>query len=67
MLKLEEINEEIKALENSNNTSYSVCQKLAILYIVRDHMNNKLRDPNDIIEDSIRNSNQIIAESALQK
>ena len=37
MLKLEEINEEIKALENSNNTSYSVCQKLAILYIVRDH------------------------------
>lgn len=65
MLKLEEIDEEIKTLENSNNTSYSVCQKLAILYIVRDHMNNALRDPNDIIKDSIRNPNQIIAESAI--
>ena len=40
MLNLKEINQEIKNLENSENTSYSICQKLAILYIVRDHLEN---------------------------
>lgn len=38
MLKIEEINEEIEKLENCENVSYNLCEKLAILYIVRDHM-----------------------------
>ena len=39
MLDLNEIEEEIFKLENSECTSYNVCQKLATLYIVRDHYN----------------------------
>ncbi len=38
MLNLAEIEKEIKNLENSDSTSYNVCQKLAILYIVKDHL-----------------------------
>ena len=37
MLNLAEINEEIKSLEECECTTYSVCSKLATLYIVRDH------------------------------
>ena len=37
MLDIEEINKEIEKLEN-RETSYSVCEKLAVLYTVRDHM-----------------------------
>ena len=36
MLNMDMINEEIKALEECN-TSYAVCEKLAMLYIIRDH------------------------------
>lgn len=41
MIDLKEIEKEIKMLENSNSTSYSVCQKLAILYTVKDHLMEK--------------------------
>lgn len=37
MLNMEEIHKEIKKLEECNCTTYDVCKKLAILYIVRDH------------------------------
>ena len=37
MLDMKEINKEIKALESYENTNYGVCNKLAILYIIRDH------------------------------
>jgi len=37
MIDINEINEEIHKLENSNCTTYDICKKLAILYIVRDH------------------------------
>lgn len=37
MLNMSEINREIKALEDCGCTTYSVCNKLAILYIIRDH------------------------------
>lgn len=37
MLNIDKINEEIKALEDSHYTSYGVCEKLAMLYTVRDH------------------------------
>jgi len=40
MINLKEINEEIKKLENSDCTTYSICDKLAKLYIVRDHFQN---------------------------
>lgn len=35
MINIKEINEEIKHLENSDCTTYKVCEKLAILYIVK--------------------------------
>ena len=38
MLNMEEIHKEIKNLEECDKTTYDVCKKLAILYIVRDHM-----------------------------
>ena len=38
MVDINEINEEIKRLENSDCTSYSLCQKLASLYIVREYL-----------------------------
>ena len=37
MIDLNEIHAEIDKLENSEHTTYSICEKLAILYIVRDH------------------------------
>ena len=40
MLNIKEIEEEIKKLENSE-TTYRNCEKLAILYIVKDHYNSK--------------------------
>lgn len=36
MIDIKLINEEINKLENCD-TSYAVCEKLAILYIVREH------------------------------
>lgn len=36
MLDLKEIDKEIEKLENCNMT-YSVCQKLASMYIIKDH------------------------------
>ena len=46
MIDILEVNKEIKMLEESNNTSYAVCNKLAILYIIRDHLKAK----NNMIE-----------------
>ena len=37
MIDINEIHEEIKKLENCDYTTYDICKKLAILYIVRDH------------------------------
>ena len=37
MLDLKEIKEEIKKLEHTDRTTYDVCEKLAMLYTVRDH------------------------------
>ena len=37
MLDIKKINDEIKSLEESKCTTYGVCEKLAILYTVRDH------------------------------
>ena len=38
MSKIEEIEQEIKKLEEKEYLTYDICQKLAILYIVKDHM-----------------------------
>ena len=53
MIDIKEINKEIKKLENSSRTTMNVCQQLAILYIVRDHlkmefMNETTKDGNSI-------------------
>ena len=37
MIDIKEINEEIYKLENCDCTTYDICRKLAILYIVKDH------------------------------
>lgn len=37
MLDLEKINAEIKSLEETRCTTYGVCEKLAMLYTIRDH------------------------------
>ena len=38
MIDIEEINKEISKLENCECTSYKICEKLAILYIVRNNL-----------------------------
>lgn len=45
MIDLNEINKEIESLENSGHTSYAVCEKLANLYIVRDHLIESRQSP----------------------
>lgn len=50
MIDLEQINEEIKRLENCNCTSYSVCEKLAILYTVRDHYSKPINSSNSMMK-----------------
>lgn len=37
MLNMQEIEKEIHDLENCDKTTYPVCEKLAILYTVKDH------------------------------
>ena len=37
MIDINEINEEIKRLESKDHTTYDICEKLAALYMVRDH------------------------------
>lgn len=41
MISLEKIEQEIKELEESGSTSYATCEKLATLYIVKDHLVDK--------------------------
>ena len=38
MINIKEIEEEIEKLKNCDCTTYDVCKKLAILYIVHDHL-----------------------------
>lgn len=44
MLDIDEINKEIKTLEECCCTTYNVCNKLATLYIIRDHYKNTSSD-----------------------
>lgn len=44
MLDINEINKEIQILENCDHTTYPLCEKLAILYTVRDHYNYNYND-----------------------
>lgn len=37
MLDIDKIKNEIKTLESSPCTTYGVCEKLAMLYTIRDH------------------------------
>lgn len=46
MLNMDEINQEIEKLEGKDYTTYDICQKLAILYTIRNnyggHANSKM-------------------------
>jgi hypothetical protein len=42
MLNMDEIHAEIEKLENCDCTTYHVCEKLAILYIVREYYSKKM-------------------------
>ena len=48
MLDIEEIHEEIKKLENCNHTTYEICQKLAILYTVKNNYKGNKMMNNDM-------------------
>lgn len=41
MIDIKDIEKEIEKLENSDCVTYNICDKLAMLYIVRDHYYNK--------------------------
>jgi hypothetical protein len=41
MLNMDEINQEIEKLEKCDYTTYDICKKLAILYVVKDHYGGK--------------------------
>lgn len=38
MISIEEINQEIAKLESVDRLTYDICNKLSILYTVRDHL-----------------------------
>lgn len=41
MLDIEEIEKEISRLENCQNTTHDICEKLANLYIVKEYFTDK--------------------------
>ena len=50
MIDLEEINEEINRLEKCDCTTYSVCEKLAILYTVRNNYSKPINPSNSTMK-----------------
>lgn len=50
MINLDEIDREIHDLEARGDTTYSLCERLAWLYIVRDHLN----PPTDSADNLVR-------------
>lgn len=57
MLNMDEINKEIEKLENCDCTTYGVCQKLASLYIVRDHFKGGWTETKTPVGDAIVRTN----------
>ena len=49
MISLEKIEKEIKDLEESGSTTFAVCEKLATLYIVKDHLIEKYGNSSNAI------------------
>ena len=52
MLSINEINKEIEKLENCEYTTYGTCQKLALLYIVRDHYEPEIKQEMSSMKDA---------------
>lgn len=49
MISLDELNKTILDLETNRDTTYATCERLAWLYIVRDHINSKQsKEPLDV-------------------
>lgn len=40
MIDINDINREIASLENNNMANFQTCEKLSVLYIIRDHIDN---------------------------
>ena len=53
MIDIKEVEKEIEKLENKD-TSYSICEKLAILYIVRDHLKENHKESNHMISNDMK-------------
>lgn len=44
MVDMKEVQDEINKLENCGSTTYSVCERLSILYNVKDHVEGKPKE-----------------------
>ena len=60
MLDMQEIEDTIHKLEECGDTTYSTCQKLAILYIVRDHYKGEM-EKSSSMSSSLSASNGMVA------
>lgn len=47
MVDMREVQEEINKLENCGRTTYSVCERLSVLYSVKDHAEPEERRPKE--------------------
>ena len=56
MIDIKEVEKEIEKLENKD-TSSSICEKLAILYIVRDHLKENYKEYNHMISNDMKIDN----------
>lgn len=54
MISLDEVNKTIFELETQHDTTYNVCEKLAWLYIVRDHVDATRCASNDVSQPAAR-------------
>ena len=52
MINLETIEREINELENTRDTTYSLCERLSWLYIVRDHLMPAVTPKEDAVRSS---------------
>lgn len=60
MLNIDEINKEIERLEKCDCTTYGVCQKLANLYIVRDHFKGDWSEKKSPVADGYVKTNAMV-------
>ena len=67
MLNIDEINKEIERLEKCDCTTYGVCQKLANLYIVRDHFKGGWEEKKTSTVDAMIKSNAAMQPTSIKE